>query len=56
MGRYFLILYNSPGCHTLSKACLTSRKTDVQYSLKRTLLNKEISYVFGKTEAKLCYY
>ena len=32
-GRWFFILYNSPGCQTLSKAWLTSRNTDVQYSL-----------------------
>jgi len=28
----FLILYNIPRCQTLSKAWLTSRNTDVQYS------------------------
>jgi hypothetical protein len=32
-GDIFLILYNSPGYYNLSKACFTSRKTDVQYSL-----------------------
>jgi len=32
-GRCFLILYNSPGCQTLSKTWLTSKNTDVQYSL-----------------------
>jgi len=31
-GRCFLILYDSPGCQTLSKAWLTSKNTDVQYS------------------------
>ena len=30
---FFLILYNSPGCQALSKAWLTTRNTDVQYSL-----------------------
>jgi hypothetical protein len=32
-GRCSLLLYNNPGCQTLSKAWLTSKNTNVQYSL-----------------------